>query len=128
MAGAWDRCASSGLALEYPAIGADLVRLALAAGDMGRARDASAAVAEVASRNEVAWMTGAALRCQGLIEDDAEILQAAAGACARGSRPLGLALACEDAGAAFARQGTPGPRPPAARSGARHLRAARRRP
>jgi DNA-binding CsgD family transcriptional regulator len=105
MTGAWDMCARLGLALDYPAVGADLVRLALASGDMGRARDASAAVTEVAARNEVPWMTGAALRCRGLIEDDAEILQAAAGACAGGSRPLGLALACEDAGAAFARQG-----------------------
>ena len=105
MTGAWDTCARLGLALDYPAVGADLVRLALAAGDIGRARDASAAVTEVAARNEVPWMTGAALRCRGLIEDDAEILQAAAGACAGGSRPLGLALACEDAGAAFARQG-----------------------
>ena len=105
MTGAWDMSARLGLALDYPAVGADLVRLALASGDMGRARDASAAVTEVAARNEVPWMTGAALRCRGLIEDDAEILQAAAGACAGGSRPLGLALACEDAGAAFARQG-----------------------
>ena len=105
MTGAWDTCARLGLALDYPAVGADLVRLALASGDMGRARDASAAVTEVAARNEVPWMTGAALRCRGLIEDDAEVLQAAAGACAGGSRPLGLALACEDAGAAFARQG-----------------------
>ena len=105
MTGAWDMCARLGLALDYPAVGADLVRLALASGDIGRARDASAAVTEVAARNEVPWMTGAALRCRGLIEDDAEILQAAAGACAGGSRPLGLALACEDAGAAFARQG-----------------------
>ena len=105
MAGLWDWCASSGLALEYPAIGADLVRLALAAGDLGRARQASAAVAEVASANDVAWMTGEALRCQGLIEDDTEILQAAAAAHARGSRPLGLALACEDAGSALTRHG-----------------------
>ena len=105
MAGLWDWCASSGLALEYPAIGADLVRLALAAGDLGRARQASAAVAKVASANDVAWMTGEALRCQGLIEDDTEILQAAAAAHARGSRPLGLALACEDAGSALTRHG-----------------------
>ena len=105
MAGLWDWCVSAGLALEYPAIGADLVRLALAAGDLGRARQTSAAVAEVASGNDVAWMTGEALRCQGLIEDDPEILQAAADAHARGSRPLGLALACENAGSAFARHG-----------------------
>jgi DNA-binding CsgD family transcriptional regulator len=59
----------------------------------------------VASRNEVAWITGAALRCQGLAENDADILDAAVSACARGSRPLELALACQEAGAAFARRG-----------------------
>ena len=101
----WDRCASSGLAREYPVIGADLVRLALAAGEAGRARDVTAAVTGVASRNELPWITGAALRCQGLIEDDVGILDAAVSAYARGSRPLELALTAEDAGAAFARQG-----------------------
>ncbi len=105
--GCWDRCARFGLALEYPVIGPDLVRLALAAGDAGRALEVAAAVAAVASRNEVAWITGAALRCQGLADDDADILDAAVSACARGSRPLELALACEDAGAAFASHGNP---------------------
>ena len=127
LASIWDQCASSGLALEYPAIGADLVRLSLAAGDIGRARDVSAAVAEMASGNEVPWMTGAALRCRGLVEDDAEILQAAAAAYARGSRPLGLALTCEDAGAAFARRGQIDRARPLLDKGDRHLRAARRR-
>ena len=46
----WDRCARSGLAREYPVIGPDLVRLALAAGDPGRARDVAAAVTGVASQ------------------------------------------------------------------------------
>ncbi|HTQ93276.1 MAG TPA: AAA family ATPase [Streptosporangiaceae bacterium] len=105
LAGCWDRCASCGLVREFPVIGADLVRLALAAGDPGRARDVTAAVTGVASRNEVPWITGAALRCQGLAENDAGILDAAVSACARGSHPLELALAAEDAGAAFARQG-----------------------
>ena len=98
LAGIWDNCASSGLALEYPAIGADLVRLSLAAGDIGRARDVSAAVADIRIGNEVPWMTGAALRCRGLVEDNAEILQSAVAACAGGARSLGLALTCEDAG------------------------------
>ena len=53
----------------------------------------------------MAWITGAALRCQGLAEDDAEMLQAAIDACARGPRPLELALTCEDAAAAATRQG-----------------------
>jgi len=101
----WDRCARSGLALEYPVIGPDLVRLTLAAGDAGRAREVAAAVTAVASRNEVPWITGSALRCQGLTENDAGILDAAVSAYARGSHPLELALTCEDAGAAFARRG-----------------------
>jgi len=105
MAGLWDWCVSSGLTLECPAIGPDLVRLALAADDPGRASEVSGAVAGVAAGNDVAWMTGEALHCQGLVEDDPEILQAAADAHARGSRPLETALACEDAGSAFARQG-----------------------
>ena len=101
----WDRCARSGSALEYPVIGPDLARLALAAGDAGRARDVAAAVTSVAARNQVPWITGAALRCQGLAENNAGILQAAVSAYARGRRPLELALACEDAGAAVARRG-----------------------
>jgi DNA-binding CsgD family transcriptional regulator len=72
---------------------------------VSRAREVAAAVSGVASRNQVPWITGAALRCQGLAEDDAGILDAAVSACARGPRPLELALTCEDAGAAFARQG-----------------------
>ena len=101
----WDRCVRRGFALEYPVIGPDLVRLALAAGDAGRAREVAAAVAGVASGNQVPWIAGAAVRCQGLAEDDAGLLDAAVSACARGSRPLELGLTCEDAGAAFARQG-----------------------
>jgi DNA-binding CsgD family transcriptional regulator len=46
-----------------------------------------------------------ALRCQGLAENDAGLLQAAVDAYDRGSHPLELALTCEDAGAAFARRG-----------------------
>src|SRR6516225_4256415 len=53
----------------------------------------------------VPWITAAALRCQGLAADDAGILDAAVSACAHGSRPLELALTCEDAAAAFARPG-----------------------
>jgi hypothetical protein len=60
LGGCWDRCARSGLAVEYPVIGPDLVRLALAAENVGRARDVAAAVTGVASRNEVPWITGAA--------------------------------------------------------------------
>jgi len=105
MASLWDWCASSGLTLEFPLIGADLVRLALAAGDPARARRVSAAVAEVAAGNDLAWMTGEALRCRGLTDDDPAVLQAAVAAHDRGSRPFLVALACEDAGSGLARHG-----------------------
>ena len=64
----------------------------------------AAAVTEIAEQN-VPSLAGAALRCRGLAEKDAEILHAAVGAYAQGPRPLELALACEEAGAAFALQG-----------------------
>ena len=105
LAGCWDRCARLGLVLEYRTLGADLVRLALASGDRGRARDVAVAVAELAAANQqVPSLAGAALRCQGLAADDAEILDAAVRAYAGRSRPLELALAAEEAGTAFARQ------------------------
>jgi DNA-binding CsgD family transcriptional regulator len=103
MAALWDWCAGSGLVLELPAIGADLVRLALAAGEVTRARQVADAAAEVAARNDLAWMTGEALRCRGLAHDDPEALQASVAAHGRGSRPLLLAMACEDAGSSLAR-------------------------
>ena len=105
MAGLWDWCAGSGLVLELPAIGADLVRLALAAGEAARARQVADAVAEVAERNDLAWMTGEALRCRGLADDDPEALQASVAAHGRGSRPFRQAMAYEDAGSCLARHG-----------------------
>ena len=109
LAGCWDRCTQLGLTLEYRMLGPDLVRLALARGDRERAREIAAAVAELADENpEISSLAGAALRCRGLAEDDAEILHAAAAAYAQGPRQLDLALACEDAGTAFARQGMTG--------------------
>ena len=108
MASLWDWCAGSGLTVEFPLIGADLVRLALAAGDLARARQVSAAVAEVAAGNDLAWMTGEALRCQGLLDDDPAVLQAAVAAHDRGARPFLVALACEDAGSGLVRHGQAG--------------------
>jgi DNA-binding CsgD family transcriptional regulator len=49
-------------------------------------------------------LTGAALRCQGLLADDAEILQTAVETYGDSPRLLERAHACEDAGGAFVRQ------------------------
>jgi DNA-binding CsgD family transcriptional regulator len=105
LAEAWDRCAELGLTLDYRAFGPDLVRLALATGERERAQAVATAMAGIAEQLDVPSLTGAALRCRGLVQGDAETLHAAATACAQGPRPLELALASEDAGAAFARQG-----------------------
>ena len=108
LAGVWDECVRAGLAIELPVLGPDLVRLALAAGDRGRAAQVAAAVAEVAARNQVPSLDGAALRCQGLAQDDPGMLRAAVDAYTTGPpRPLELALAAEDAAAAHARHGDP---------------------
>ena len=108
LAEAWDRCAQLGLTLDYRAFGPDLVRLALASGQPERAQTVAAAMAGIAEQLGVPSLTGAALHCRGLVQRDAEILRAAATAYAQGPRPLELALASEDAGAAFARQGDTG--------------------
>jgi len=107
LAGCWDWCARHGHALEYRVLGPDLTRLALASGDPERARAVAAAVTGLAARNQVSSLAGAALRCRGLADDDAETLAAAARAYQPGTRPLELAGACEDAGAAYARHGHP---------------------
>jgi DNA-binding CsgD family transcriptional regulator len=106
LTGCWDQGESQrGLMLEYPVLGADLVRLALACGERRRAQEVAAAVAQVAEQNEVPSLAGAALRCRGLAEDDSGVLLAAARAYAGLQRPLELALASEDAGTAFTRRG-----------------------
>jgi len=101
----WEHCTRCGLALEYPVIGPDLVRLALAAGDQERASDVAAAVGGVAAGNDVAGLAGAALRCRGLAHEDAGTLLAAVDAYAASPRPLELALTSEEAAAALTRRG-----------------------
>src|SRR5690349_14320545 len=109
LADCWDRCAELGLVLEYRMIGADLVRLALARADQGRARAVTARVTELAEQNPgIGSLAAAALRCRGLLDDDAGALRAAVDAFAAGARPLELALTAEEAGAALARRGLPG--------------------
>jgi DNA-binding CsgD family transcriptional regulator/tetratricopeptide (TPR) repeat protein len=106
---AWDACTSQGLASTLPLFAADLVHQAIGANDRRRAEQATAAIEELAARNPgVATLTGAALRCRGLLEDDAEVLLGSATAYRAGPRPLERALACEDAAWALGRAGRVG--------------------
>jgi DNA-binding CsgD family transcriptional regulator/tetratricopeptide (TPR) repeat protein len=101
----WEQTARQGISVDCPVVGADLIRLAIADGDTRLARQVAEAVGDVASRNNLPWLRGTALRCQGLAENDVHALVAAAGAYADASRPLELALASEDAAMALVRQG-----------------------
>jgi len=108
MSHCWERCTQTGSVLEYRLLGPDLVRISLACDERAMARDVVAAVGKLATHNpSLGSMTGVALRCQGLADGDAETLQQAVDAFSRGSRPLELALTCEDAATAFARRGEP---------------------
>jgi DNA-binding CsgD family transcriptional regulator/tetratricopeptide (TPR) repeat protein len=101
----WRLCRTVGMAIDYPAVGPDLVRLARAAGDTDLATEVVAAVDEVAERNQVPSITAAALRCRALSTDDLEAATQAVDAYAEGQRLLEVALACEEAAGLAARQG-----------------------
>ncbi len=94
----WEACVAAGLAVMYPVLGPDAVRLALLTGQQDRAEQVSAAVVELAATADVAWFRGAALRCRGLVERDPDLSRAAADAYARAGRPLEAALTHEEAG------------------------------
>jgi DNA-binding CsgD family transcriptional regulator/tetratricopeptide (TPR) repeat protein len=106
---AWDACTGQELVSTLPLFAADLVRHAIGADDRRRAEQATTVIEELAGRNPgVATLTGAALRCRGLLEDDAEVLLRSAAAYRAGPRPLERALACEDAAWALGRVGRVG--------------------
>lgn len=86
-------------------LGPDLVRLALVNGNRALAASVTAEVAEGARRAGVPTAEGAALRCQGLLDDDPAVLLAAVEAYRKGPRPIDRAFACEDAAAALRRAG-----------------------
>ncbi|MGA8247376.1 MAG: AAA family ATPase [Nocardioides sp.] len=105
LAGRWRVCRSADMAIDYPAVGPDLSRLARAAGDTDLAEEVLAAVEEVAERNQVPSMTGAALRCRGLVTDDLDAAVQAVESYAEGRRLLEVALASEEAAGLAARRG-----------------------
>jgi DNA-binding CsgD family transcriptional regulator/tetratricopeptide (TPR) repeat protein len=101
----WRLCRSVGMAIDYPVVGPDLVRLARAAGDLDLATEVAFAVDEVAGRNQVPSVTGAALRCRGLLTDDLDAAVRAVDAYAEGQRLLEVALSGEEAADLAARHG-----------------------
>jgi DNA-binding CsgD family transcriptional regulator/tetratricopeptide (TPR) repeat protein len=105
LADRWRLCRSVGMAIDYPAVGPDLVRLARAAGDLVLAREVLAAVEDVAGRNQVPSLAGSALRCRALLTDDLDVALGAVDAYAEGRRLLEVALAGEEAADLATRRG-----------------------
>ena len=102
---AWSACARAGAVSEFPVLGPDFIRLALATGARAAAEAATAAVEEAAAQARTEVVEVALLRCRGLVADDPRLLAEAARRAQRGGRPLPAAQASEEAGAALARRG-----------------------
>jgi len=105
LAETWDRCSRLGLELEYRVLAPDLVRLSLATDHGQRAADATRRITALAAANSVSSLTGAALWCRGMVDDNLETLQAAVTAYSGGPRIYELAGAREHLGAALLRRG-----------------------
>ena len=101
----WQAATAAGAAVDHRLLGPELVRLALAAGEVERAREVADAVEQVAARMGTAGAQGAALRCRGLLDANPEGLLASAVAYARAGRILERAFALEDAGTVLATSG-----------------------
>jgi DNA-binding NarL/FixJ family response regulator len=79
------------------AMGPDLVRMALSAGDQQRAVSVTEELERSARRSPAPTARGLALRCRGLVDHDPDVLLEAVAAHRSGPRPYLLAAACEDA-------------------------------
>lgn len=102
----WDLTASVRYFHSWRSVAPDLVRLALATGDTGRARAVTEDAEEGGRRaGDVPSARGAALRCRGLLDGDPDVLVAAVEALRVGPRRPDTAGAAVDAGAALAAAG-----------------------
>ena len=95
---AWDGCAAAGIVAEYPILGPDLVRLALATGNRQHAELVAADVV-TACTGGIPSLDAVALRCQAMLSDASDDYVAAAIAYRRSPRKLDRAFAFEEAGA-----------------------------
>jgi DNA-binding NarL/FixJ family response regulator len=102
---AWEAAVQVGTIIVYPQLAPDLIRLAHAGADRGRAVEACELVEALAAANpEVATIRGIALRCRGLLKGDTEVLVEAASVLRDSPRPLERARAAEDAAVALVRR------------------------
>jgi DNA-binding CsgD family transcriptional regulator len=101
----WTEATALGVVAEYPRLGADLVRQALATGGRDRAVAVTEAVEVIARRMSTPSVLGAALRCRGLVEGDATVLLRAVAVLRESPRPFERAQACAEAAMLVGRAG-----------------------
>lgn len=102
MVDVWDRVCTRGVGVAYPEVGPTLVRRLVGVGDVDAAKDVTMTVRECASWNVgVDTVEAAALRCEGLVAGDPDVLVAAVDAYERGQLLAESALAAEDAASAL---------------------------
>ena len=101
---AWQFYEAVGALWSCTVLGPDLVRIAVATGNVDIASSVAARIAVLSASFRTDTARGTALRCQGLVDDDADTLLAAVSEYRSGRRPYDLALAVEDAAVALARR------------------------
>jgi DNA-binding CsgD family transcriptional regulator len=103
---AWELATTAELAITYPLLGPELVRLALATGDRQRAETVVGTLEDLQRRNGgISSLAGAALLSRGQVSGDADVLLDAVAAYREGPRLLERGQACEVVGGALARLG-----------------------
>lgn len=96
LAGTWDAYTSAG-AMHFCPMEVDLVRAAVAQGDLERAARVTEMRELVARLSPASSLLAQALHCRGLLERDGDTLRRAVEQYRRAPRPLELAEACVDA-------------------------------
>ena len=102
---AWSQATDLGLSNVHRVLGPPLARLLADGGRQRDAADVADTLAPVADRTEVPSVRAAAVQCRGLATGDADVLLGAVELWRRSSRPVDLAEAALDAGAALVRRG-----------------------
>lgn len=94
---AWDQTSKLRGLVQSRDLGPALARLARAHGTPERAREVAAEMHELAQLSSAVSASAAALRCQGLADDDPDVLLEAVATYRRTPRRVDLAAACEEA-------------------------------
>lgn len=97
----WDQAATIRFLLQYRNFAPDLVRLAVAQGDLERARAVAAEVEAGAARSTSRSATAVAMRVRGLAQNDTDLLVRAVKLYRGTPRRIELAGACEDTASAL---------------------------